>query len=58
MAGERQLFIREDAVHAAWAVVDPVLGDLTQLHPYAPGTWGPPEANRLAGVVGGWQNPE
>jgi glucose-6-phosphate 1-dehydrogenase len=58
MAGERLLFVREDAVDAAWAVVDPVLGDVTPVHPYAPGTWGPPEANRLAVVFGGWQNPE
>ena len=43
MKGDPTLFVREDAVEAAWAVVD---GDPRQRRrpciPYEPGTWGPP----------------
>ena len=58
MAGERLLFVREDAVDAAWATVDPVLDNVTPAYPYAPGSWGPPEAERLAAGLGGWHNPD
>jgi glucose-6-phosphate 1-dehydrogenase len=58
MAGERLLFVREDAVDAAWAIVDPVLDNVTPAYPYAPGSWGPPEAERLAAGLGGWHNPD
>jgi glucose-6-phosphate 1-dehydrogenase len=57
MAGERLLFVREDAVDAAWAIVDPVLDNATPVHPDAPGTWGPPEADRLVAGLGGWHSP-
>jgi glucose-6-phosphate 1-dehydrogenase len=58
MAGERLLFVREDAVDAAWAIVDPVLDNVTPVHPYAPGTWGPTEADKLTAGLGGWHNPD
>ena len=45
--GDRWLFARQDTVEAAWRVVDPVLGDVTPVHPYARGSWGPAEADRL-----------
>jgi glucose-6-phosphate 1-dehydrogenase len=57
MAGERLLFVREDAVDAAWAIVDPILDDVTRVQPYAPGTWGPPDAEKLAAGFGGWHSP-
>ncbi len=47
MRGDATLFVREDSVEAAWRVVDPILGDTTPVHLYAPGTWGPVEADRL-----------
>jgi glucose-6-phosphate 1-dehydrogenase len=40
LGGERWLFAREDTVEAAWAVVDPVLGDVVPVAPYARGAWG------------------
>ena len=40
LAGNGALFTREDAVEAAWSVVDPVLEDHARAHPYAPGSWG------------------
>ena len=57
MRGDPQLFVRQDGVEASWAIVDPVLGDRTPLGFYEPGTWGPPEAERLAASIGGWHNP-
>jgi len=58
MEGDPMLFAREDAVEAAWQVVGRILGDATPALPYEPGTWGPREADRLTGSVGGWQNPK
>ncbi len=59
MRGDTLLFVRQDAVEAAWAIVDPILGsDTTPLYFYPRGTWGPPEADRLVADVGGWHNPE
>jgi glucose-6-phosphate 1-dehydrogenase len=57
MIGDTALFARQDAVEAAWAVVDPVLGPATPLHEYEPGSWGPAEAAALAADLGGWQCP-
>ncbi len=57
MAGEGALFTREDAVEAAWAVVEPVLGTHHQSRPYKCGTWGPKEADALIAVDGRWHNP-
>lgn len=58
MEGDPTLFAREDGVEAAWAVVQPVLGNVTPLSEYAPGTWGPPEADALTAPVGGWHTPD
>ncbi|HYX20026.1 MAG TPA: glucose-6-phosphate dehydrogenase, partial [Thermoanaerobaculia bacterium] len=57
MRGDPTLFVREDAVEAAWKVVDEVLDEATPVHPYAPGTWGPAEADRLTAGLEGWSNP-
>jgi len=57
MHGDALLFVREDAVEAAWAVVEPILGQTVPLHLYPEGSWGPREADELASDVGGWYNP-
>jgi glucose-6-phosphate 1-dehydrogenase len=49
LQGAQRLFAREDAVEAAWRIVEPILGNRTPLYTYAPNTWGPPEANRIVG---------
>jgi glucose-6-phosphate 1-dehydrogenase len=46
---DHTLFIREDEVERGWALVEPVLRDPGPVHPYPAGSWGPPEADRLAG---------
>ena len=57
MRGDPTLFVREDAVDAAWRVVDAVLEMRRPIHEYDPGTWGPAEADRLTGGLEGWRNP-
>ena len=57
MAGDGALFTSQDAVEAAWAVVDPILADHPATLPYAPGSWGPAAADALVAADGGWHNP-
>jgi glucose-6-phosphate 1-dehydrogenase len=58
MRGSAELFAREDSVEAQWRVVDSILGDVTPLYTYEPGTWGPEEAYQLIGKHGPWLNPK
>jgi glucose-6-phosphate 1-dehydrogenase len=58
LAGDRAMFARQDTVEDAWRVVDPVLGDVVPVHSYAPGTWGPEEANALLPDGDVWDDPE
>jgi len=57
MGGDATLFAREDGVEAAWAIVDQILGHASEVHAYAPGTWGPREAETMAAAHGGWYTP-
>ena len=57
MQGDGTLFARQDTVEAAWAVVEPVLGNVTPAYEYEPGTWGPVAAERLTAAIGGWHAP-
>ncbi len=57
MNGDATLFVRQDAVEAAWAVVEPVLDNVTPLLFYEEKTWGPREAAQLAADIGGWDDP-
>jgi glucose-6-phosphate 1-dehydrogenase len=47
MKGDATLFAREDSIEAQWRVVEPILGNVTPLHEYDPGTWGPADVARL-----------
>ncbi len=57
MAGDGALFTREDAVEAAWAVVEPVLKTHSRARPYKRRSWGPKEADVLIASDGCWHNP-
>jgi glucose-6-phosphate 1-dehydrogenase len=57
LAGDASLFAREDTLEAAWEVVNPILGDVVPAQEYEPGTWGPPDADRLVERIGGWHDP-
>jgi glucose-6-phosphate 1-dehydrogenase len=57
MAGDGALFTREDAVEAAWAVVDPVLKTHHRARPYKRHSWGPKESDSIIASGGSWHNP-
>jgi len=52
------LFGRWDAIEAQWAIVQPVLGEVTPVYEYPCGSWGPHEAVRLTETDDGWINPQ
>jgi glucose-6-phosphate 1-dehydrogenase len=55
--GDAMLFARQDGVEAQWRIVDPILGTVVPVGEYAPGSWGPEAAAKLAAPVGGWHDP-
>ncbi len=55
--GQRWLFASEATVEAAWRIVDPVLGDVGPVHPYARGSWGPDQAQGLLPDGETWHDP-
>ncbi len=57
LAGRYQLFTRQDAVEETWRIVEPLLEEPGPVHPYEPGTWGPPEANDLTRGLSQWSDP-
>ena len=57
MAGDPTLFAREDYVDEAWRIVDGALKAGTPVYPYEPGTWGPPQVDKIVPVPNGWDNP-
>jgi glucose-6-phosphate 1-dehydrogenase len=57
MAGDGALFTREDAVEAAWVVVDPVLKTHSRARAYKRRSWGPKEADAIIASDGHWHNP-
>jgi glucose-6-phosphate 1-dehydrogenase len=57
LKGDRYLFARQETVEAAWRVVQPVLGDIVPVLPYAKGTWGPAGANALVPDGETWHDP-
>ncbi len=57
IAGVHTLFTRQDAVEETWRVVQPLLDEPGPVHPYAPGTWGPKEANDLTRGIAHWSEP-
>jgi glucose-6-phosphate 1-dehydrogenase len=58
MVGDGALFTREEAVEAAWAVVEPVLNTHPRTCPYKRGSWGPKEADAIMVNNGNWHNPK
>lgn len=58
MRGQTDSFATYDLLDAQWRAVDPILDNATPLYTYAPGSWGPAEADRLIGTDGPWLNPK
>jgi glucose-6-phosphate 1-dehydrogenase len=57
LLGRQSLFAAQDTVEAAWRVVEPVLGDVVPVVPYAKGSWGPKEADALLPPGAIWHDP-
>jgi glucose-6-phosphate 1-dehydrogenase len=55
--GDSTHFTRQDMVEETWRIAQPLLDSPPDVHAYAPGSWGPPEADRLAAGFGGWLGP-
>jgi len=58
LRGDASQFTSDACVEAAWAVVDPILGDAAPVHEYVPGSWGPAAADALTEHDGGWRDPQ
>ncbi len=57
MKGESNRFTRQDGVDETWRIMQPLLSAPPEVHPYAPGTWGPDAADRLLAGHGRWEEP-
>jgi glucose-6-phosphate 1-dehydrogenase len=57
LVGDSTHFTRQDSVEATWRIMQPLLDAPPPALPYAPGSWGPPEAKRLVAGFGGWHGP-
>ena len=47
LKGDPTLFVRDDWVEDSWRLYTPLIKNRPPVHPYAAGTWGPAEADRL-----------
>ena len=57
MQGDSTRFKRQDGVEEAWRVMQPLVDAPPPVHPYAKGSWGPQEADRLLAGHGRWHEP-
>ncbi len=55
--GDASMFTRQDSVEESWRVLQPLLDDPPEVIPYARGTWGPAQADKLLNGYGGWRKP-
>ncbi|HET7063326.1 MAG TPA: glucose-6-phosphate dehydrogenase, partial [Rudaea sp.] len=56
--GDAALFAGDEAIEAAWSVVEPALASREPVGEYEPGTWGPAEARRIISGERGWHDPK
>ena len=57
LVGNASRFTRQDGVEQTWRIMQPLLDAPPPVHVYAPGSWGPPEADKLLAGHGRWQEP-
>jgi glucose-6-phosphate 1-dehydrogenase len=57
LVGDSTRFTRQDAVEETWRVMQPLLDNPSSIHTYAPGSWGPEQAERLVAGHGRWHGP-
>ena len=56
--GDERLFARQDGVEEAWRIVAPLLNPTDKALPYAKGSWGPAEADRVSPMEGDDSRPK
>ncbi|HET8976792.1 MAG TPA: glucose-6-phosphate dehydrogenase [Solirubrobacteraceae bacterium] len=57
LVGDASHFTRQDGVEQTWRIVQPLLDSPPKSIPYAQGSWGPAEAEKLTEGFGGWRGP-
>jgi glucose-6-phosphate 1-dehydrogenase len=57
LEGDAARFTRQDSVEESWRIVAPLLAKPGRIEPYAPGSWGPPGAQKLVHGLGRWHDP-
>ena len=57
MMGNSTRFTRQDGVEEAWRIMQPLLDAPPPARPYAPGSWGPEEGDKLVAGHGRWHGP-
>ena len=57
LIGDSTRFTRQDGVEETWRIMQPLLDAPPPVHPYAPGSWGPDEAQSLVSGHGRWYGP-
>ena len=57
MQGQTMRFTRQDGVEEQWRIMQPLLDAPPPVHPYAPASWGPKEADQLLHGHGRWRGP-
>jgi glucose-6-phosphate 1-dehydrogenase len=57
LTGDSTRFTRQDGVEETWRIMQPLLDAPPPVHPYAPGSWGPDEAESLVSGFGHWHDP-
>jgi glucose-6-phosphate 1-dehydrogenase len=57
LEGDSARFIRQDGVEETWRIMQPLIDAPPPVHGYAPGSWGPKEADTLVAGHGRWHGP-
>jgi glucose-6-phosphate 1-dehydrogenase len=57
MTGRTVRFTRQDGVEEQWRIMQPLLDAPPPVQAYAPGSWGPQQAEALVADHGGWYGP-
>ena len=57
LVGRRTRFTRQDGVEQTWRIMQPLLDAPPPVHVYAPGSWGPAEADGLVKGHSRWHEP-
>ena len=57
LQGDSAPFTRQDSVEETWRIMMPLVEHPPPVHPYAPDSWGPEEADRLLSGFGRWHGP-